>query len=755
MSELAQDANKLASDDYFQKLYELASPYLSDEECAVLKQAYVFASEVHSTQRRKSGEPYIIHPVEVACILTDLHMDIETLVAALLHDTVEDCNVSLSDISDMYGESVANLVDGVTKITQIEVSSLTESQAINLRKMLVAMSHDVRVIVIKLADRLHNMRTLMALKEDRRIFKAKETMEIYAPLAHRLGMNSIKWELEDLSFFYLEPQKYQQIQKMVNETRDAREKYMNEVIDVLTKELEAVGLHANIYGRPKHLYSIYQKMTNRGKDFSEIYDLIALRIIVDTISECYTSLGAVHNLWHPMPGRFKDYIAMPKFNMYQSLHTTVIGPAGRPLEIQIRTVEMHHYNEYGIAAHWRYKDKMNSTHKSSKAFDDRLDWLREMLEEQLATNDSREFLDVLRYDLFDSEVFVFTPKGEVINLRAGSTPLDFAYAIHTEVGNHCVGAKVNGNIVPLTYQLVMGDRVEILTQKNATPSHDWLGIVKTPSARSKIRSFFSKANRNDDLVRGRDMLAKEARKDGIGIASTKSTRALEQISEELNYSNLDELFVAIGSGKLTARQIANRILRVLNKAASQEQKNAASIPKIDLTSGGDLKQTLQQKKKKKYNNTTGVEVKGIEDVYVRLSHCCNPVPGDDIIGFITRGRGVSVHRSDCPNAQDLKRNPERIIEVAWEKDTDVSFNVEIFVEAIDRMHLLEDVLVFLGHQGINIISCSATAHKDDIVEMRFMLEVSDTMRIEQILRDILSIDGVFGAKRVLPSTPSK
>lgn len=753
MNKQNDGADVAAQEDYFQKLKDIVTTYLSDEECSVLQQAYVFASEAHSGQFRKSGEPYIIHPVEVACILADLHMDTETLVAALLHDTVEDCDVTLDDVRDMYGSDVAELVDGITKITQIEVSSLTESQAINLRKMLVAMSHDVRVIVIKLADRLHNMRTLMALKEDRRIFKAKETMEIYAPLAHRLGMNSIKWELEDLSFFYLEPQKYQQIQKMVNETRVAREKYMNEVIELLSKELESVGLHAKIYGRPKHLYSIYQKMTNKGKDFSEIYDLIALRIIVDTIPECYSSLGAVHNLWHPMPGRFKDYIAMPKFNMYQSLHTTVIGPAGRPLEIQIRTVEMHHYNEYGIAAHWRYKDKSSSS-KSSKAFDDRLDWLREMLDEQLATNDSREFLDVLRYDLFDSEVFVFTPKGEVINLRAGSTPLDFAYAIHTEVGNHCVGAKVNGNIVPLTYQLVMGDRVEILTQKNASPSHDWLSIVKTPSARSKIRSYFSRANRSDDLVRGRDMLGKESRKDGIGISSTKSMRALQQIAEELNYSNADELFVAIGSGKLTARQIANRILRVLNRTASQEQKTQVAVPNLNLTSGTDL-QTVQRKKRKKYNNTTGVEVKGIEDVFVRLSRCCNPVPGDEIIGFITRGRGVSVHRADCPNAKDLQQNPERIIEVCWEKDVEVSFQVEIFVEAIDRMHLLEDVLVFLGHQGVNIISCNATAHKDDIVEMRFLFEVSGTERIEQILRDILTIDGVFGAKRMLPNASSK
>lgn len=736
--------------DNYDQLVANAREYLNDGELIKLEQAYLFARKAHEGQYRKSGEPYIIHPVEVAIILSDLHMDVETLTAALLHDTVEDCDVTLEEVAEAFNDTVAELVNGVTKITRLEIESLTESQVKTLRKMLVAMSQDIRVIVIKLADRLHNMRTLEALRADRRIFKSKETMEIYAPLANRLGMNSIKWELEDRSFFYLEPAKYQQVEKMVNETREAREAYLERVLEALQHELDNAGIKAKIYGRPKHLYSIYQKMTNRGKDFSEIYDLIALRIIVDNIKDCYGSLGAVHNLWHPMPGRFKDYIAMPKFNMYQSLHTTVIGPAGRPLEIQIRTVEMHHFNEYGIAAHWRYKEGGGGG-KSARSFDEKMQWLREMLEWQQETDDPREFMDSLKMDLFDSEVFVFTPKGEVISLRARSTPLDFAYAIHTEVGNHCIGAKVNGSIVPLAYQLQNGDRVEILTRESASPSHDWLNIVQTPSARSKIRSHFSKASRNDDLIRGRELLAKEARKDGLSISSARSTKALEKVREALNYGSTDEMLVALGAGKITVKQVVNRLIRTLNQGEEDARDNHPALKQLGLTSGGKVA-PVKQPRRKKTSNTTGVEVKGIDDVFVRLSRCCNPVPGDEILGFITRGRGVSVHRADCPNAKDLKRDPERIIEVAWEGDIKSSFQVEIFIEALDRLRLLQDVTIFLADQGVNIISCQTVTHKDDIVEMRFLFEATDTRRIEQILRDIRGVEGVFGAKRMLPGT---
>ena len=748
---IATEAQDEQATDRIDVLIENASVYLSDEDCEAIEEAYLFAKDAHEGQFRKSGEPFIMHPVEVAIILSDLRMDSDTLRAAVLHDTVEDTEYTLDDIRKKFGDTVAELVDGVTKINSLEIESLSHAQVNNLRKMLMAMSNDIRVIVIKLADRLHNMRTLMALREDRRLFKARETMEIYAPLANRLGMGSIKWELEDLSFFYLEPAKYQQVQKMVNETREAREKYLAQAMEALREELDRVGLaDAKIYGRPKHLYSIYQKMKKKEKGFSEIYDLIGLRIIVDSIPECYSSLGAVHNLWHPIPGRFKDYIAMPKFNMYQSLHTTVIGPAARPLEIQIRTEEMHRMNEYGVAAHWRYKEGATKD-RAARSFDEKLTWLREMLDWQQETSDPQEFMESLKVDLFESEVFCFTPKGEVISLRARSTPLDFAYAIHTEVGNHCVGAKVNGSIVPLTYTLQMGDRVEILTHKNASPSRDWLSIVNTPRARSKIRAHFAKITRNDDLERGRDYIVREARKNGVTLSSAKMAPAFAEVAEALNFKNADEMYVAVGAGNLSPKQVMHRAVRIINKAAGAGSIAAAEpatehIVLPEVTPRGEGK----RKGKKSTHNKTGVIVKGLDDVYVRLSHCCNPLPGDDIIGFITRGRGVSVHRSDCPNADDLRRNPERIIEVAWEGETEAVYQVEIYIEAIDRLRLLQDIVMFLADSGVNIVSCTTTTHKDDIVEMRFVFEVSDLAIVNRILSDTKKIDGVFGASRVLP-----
>ena len=740
-----------AATDRFDILFENASTYLNDEDCKAIEEAYLFAKGAHEGQFRKSGEPFIMHPVEVAIILSDLRMDSDTLRAAVLHDTVEDTEYTLEDVRQKFGDTVAELVDGVTKINSLEIESLSHAQVNNLRKMLMAMSNDIRVIVIKLADRLHNMRTLMALREDRRIFKARETMEIYAPLANRLGMGSIKWELEDLSFFYLEPAKYQQVQKMVNETREARERYLAQAMDALREELDRVGLeNAKIYGRPKHLYSIYQKMKKKDKGFSEIYDLIGLRIIVDSIPECYSSLGAVHNLWHPIPGRFKDYIAMPKFNMYQSLHTTVIGPAARPLEIQIRTEEMHRMNEYGVAAHWRYKEGA-SKDRAARSFDEKLTWLREMLDWQQETNDPQEFMESLKVDLFESEVFCFTPKGEVISLRARSTPLDFAYAIHTEVGNHCVGAKVNGSIVPLTYTLQMGDRVEILTQKNASPSRDWLSIVNTPRARSKIRAYFAKITRNDDLERGRDYIVREARKNGVTLSSGKMAPAFAEVAASLNYKGADDMYIAVGAGNLSPKQVMHRALRILNKTSAEESAPAPSTIEHVALSNVTPQAAGKRKRKKSAHNKTGVIVKGLVDVFVRLSHCCNPLPGDEIIGFITRGRGVSVHRADCPNADDLRRNPERIIEVAWEGEIEAVYQVEIYIEAIDRLRLLQDIVMFLADSGVNIVSCTTATHKDDIVEMRFVFEVSDLAVVNRILSDVKHIDGVFGASRVLPS----
>ena len=734
--------------DNFDKVIDIVSKYLSKSDIDQLCSAYDFAYKAHEGQYRKSGEPFVIHPVEVALILADLKMDADALTAALLHDTVEDSSTSLEDVENMYGPVVAELVDGVTKISRLEIETMSESQANNFRKMLVAMSKDIRVIVIKLADRLHNMRTLMALREDRRIFKARETMEIYAPLAHRLGINSIAWELEDLSFFYLEPVKFQQVSKMVAESRTVREEYLERATAMLRSELDRVGIKGSISGRPKHLYSIYHKMTQRGKAFSEIYDLIALRIIVDTVKDCYSALGAVHTLWHPMPGRFKDYIAMPKFNMYQSLHTTVIGPDGRPLEIQIRTEEMHRMNEYGIAAHWRYKEGGSEAPQSTDSFEEQLSWIRQMLDWEHETSDPKEFMESLRIDLFDAEVFVFTPKGEVVSLRAGSTPIDFAYAIHTEVGNHCVGAKVNGSIVPLSYELNVGDRVEILTQKNSSPSRDWLNIVKTPRARAKIRSYFSKASRDDDIIHGRDKIVRELRKHGIGFSSSASTRALSDLAHEMSFPSEDDLLAAVGTNKISERQITNRLIKILAK--DNEEAAEAKMPTFTLNTPMAAPRPARKKR-----SETGVTVRGLDDALVRLSHCCNPVPGDEIVGFVTRGRGVSVHRADCPNAKSLLQTPERIISVAWDTAVKTTFQVEILVEAMDRMRLLQDVVIALANSGVNVLSSSTNTHRDGLVEMRFLFEVGATERLESILRDVRAVDGVFDAHRMLPTKSGK
>ncbi len=742
-------------EERFAELQRLTSAYLSEPDQALLAKAFQFASEAHEGQCRKSGEPFVAHPVEVAIILADLRMDVETLCAALLHDTVEDTCVTTEQVAVEFNEQVAQLVEGVTKITRIEVESLSDEQAATIRKMFVAMSKDIRVIVIKLADRLHNMRTLGALREDRRIFKARETLEIYAPIAHRLGINNIKWELEDLSFYYLEPNKFKQISRMVTESRSEREGYLDQIISILHDEMEKVNIQAQIMGRPKHLYSIYQKMTKKGKGFSEIYDLIAVRVIVKSVKDCYSALGAVHTLWHPMPGRFKDYIAMPKFNMYQSLHTTVIGPAGRPLEVQIRTEDMHRQSEYGVAAHWRYKEKGG---KSGDALDQQLAWLRQMVDWQDESQDSREFLKDLKVDLAPTEVFVFTPKGEVMSLRAGSTPVDFAYAIHTEVGNHCVGAKVNGAIVPLTYELQLGDRVEILTQKSASPSRDWLNLVKTPSARSKIRSYFSKVSRGDDLQNGRDKLTREMRKHGLGISSAQSMRAVKSVSEHLGYNDPDDMLVNIGTGKESAQHVANRLLKILVDKGN-EAAETVGLGAGDMSTGKlpPMLTSVKRPKKHEAHSSNGVVVKGIDDVLVRLSRCCNPVPGDEILGFVTRGRGVSVHRADCPNAQDLMTEPERIIEVSWENEPSksTSYQIEVFVEALDRMNLLRDVAVTLSEVGANVLSSSTTSHRDGMAEMRFLFQVSDIKHIDLILSKLRGIEGVFDARRMLPGESGK
>ncbi len=741
-------------EERFEILREMVSAYLSEEEVEQLERAFAFAGASHKGQCRKSGEPFVLHPVEVSIILADLRLDVDTLTAALLHDVVEDTDATCEDITREFNPQVSELVDGVTKITQIEVENLTDEQAATIRKMFIAMSKDIRVVVIKLADRLHNMRTLGALREDRRIFKSRETLEIYAPIAHRLGITSIKWELEDLAFFYLEPYKYRQVERMVTESRAEREAYLEQVIDVLRKEMDRLGIECNIAGRPKHLFSIYQKMAKQGKGFSEIYDLIAVRIIVDSVKDCYSALGAVHTLWHPMPGRFKDYIAMPKYNMYQSLHTTVIGPAARPLEVQIRTVEMHRTSEYGVAAHWRYKETggSNSPNNANSSLDQQLAWLREVVDWQDETKDSREFLKNLKFDLEESEVFVFTPKGEVRSLRVGSTPVDFAYSIHTEVGNHCVGAKVNGVIVPLTYTLKLGDRVEIMTQKSAHPNRDWLNIVKTPSARSKIRAYFSKVNRGDDLQNGRDKLAREMKKNGFGLSSAHSVKALKAVAEHMGYDDTDDMMVAIGTGRESEQHVANRLLKILvdkgNEVANTPDwgfgtASTGMMPKM-ITS-------VKRPKKHEAHSNNGIVVKGIDDVLVRLSRCCNPVPGDEIMGFVTRGRGVSVHRADCPNVVDLMKDPERLIEVSWDTQNKggTSYKYEIHIEGMDRIGLLRDATIAICDSGANVISSSTTSHKDGIFEMRFLFEVADPGFIDVVMKQLRSVDGVYQVRRAI------
>lgn len=735
----------------FEELCSAASEYLDAPALELLQRAYTFAEQRHCGQKRKSGEAFIIHPVEVALILAGLHMDAETLAAALMHDTIEDTSATFDEVKDQFGESVAMLVEGVTKITRIEVESLSDEQAATIRKMLVAMSKDIRVIVIKLADRLHNMRTLASLREDRRIFKARETLEIYAPIAHRLGISSIKWELEDLAFFYLEPARYKQISRLISETRNEREEYLQQTLDILRNEMDKLGIEAQIAGRPKHLYSIYQKMCKKRKDFADIFDLIAVRIIVTTVKDCYSALGAVHTLWHPMPGRFKDYIAMPKFNMYQSLHTTVLGPAARPVEVQIRTEEMHQTSEYGVAAHWLYKE--GNASERDKAFERQLVWLRQMIDWTDDTADSKEFLKDLKVDLDGEEVFVFTPKGEVKNLRAGSTPIDFAYAIHTEVGNKCVGAKVNGSIVPLSYCLNMGDRVEILTQKSARPSRGWLAMVKTPSARSKIRAYFSRISRSDDIAAGRDKLAHEMRKHSVGIANGAALRALSDVAAHMGYRDSEDLFVSLGTGKESLLAVSRRLLSELGLSQSD------AVPALESAPGTTLPPMLTQvtraaslaaPKRRMQGSSHGVVVKGFSNMLVRLSKCCNPVPGDDILGFITRGRGVSVHRSNCPNAKDLLSEPGRIIDVVWATtpDPSTSYKIDVHIVALDKMTILRDVAAVFSEEGASVLSSSSSRQKDGFIQMRFLFQLSDVSHVDDVLIKLLDVEGVLEARRM-------
>ncbi len=742
--------------DNWRLLQVTCANYLDRKAMDKICDAYEFAREFHRNQKRRSGEPYINHPVEVAIILaSDLHMDEDPICAAILHDTVEDTEATLTDLENRFGKTVAELVDGVTKLTQVQVASMDEKQALNLRKMFLAMSKDIRVLIIKLADRLHNMRTMASLPPAKRALKSRETMDVYAPLADRLGISSIKWELEDLAFFYLQPEEYERIARMVQESRAQREEKTAEAIKVLDDELRRVGLSGyQISGRPKHLWSIYQKMRRKRKEFSDIYDLIALRVLTESVGDCYSVLGAVHSLWHPLPGRFKDYVAMPKPNGYKSLHTTVIGADVRPVEIQIRTYEMHDQAEYGIAAHWLYKSTGNSRGRMSaddRSVDTQINWIRRTLdwttEEEI--EDPHEFMDNLVVDLYEDEIFVFTPKGEVMSLRRDSTPLDFAYAVHTEVGNHCIGAKVNGSMVPLTYKLQSGDRVEIITNKNAKPGHDWLKMVATPSARSKIRKYFASETKEDDAERGRGYLAIELRKHGLGISSQRVTKALEKVCESTDYHDVETMLAAVGTGRFSPKQLAHRLDDVifLARPANEIEREARRANRKMLIA--EDKPMVKPKTRSKYSNC-GVVVKGDPDLLVHLAHCCSPVAGDEIVGFITRGRGVSVHRTSCPNVQSLREHPERMIEVEWDASGATEFQVEIVVEATDRMGLLKDVTIALSEAGCNILSAATQTGATGVARLRFLISLSNASLLAPLLARVGRVPSVYDARRIEP-----
>jgi GTP diphosphokinase / guanosine-3',5'-bis(diphosphate) 3'-diphosphatase len=706
-----------------------------------VERAFAFACERHADQHRKSGEDFITHPVEVAKICAGLRLDTETLCAALLHDTVEDTSASLDEVREHFGDSIANLVDGVTKLTGITFQSRDESQAENYRKMMVAMATDLRVILIKLADRLHNMRTISALPKQKQIEKARETLEIYAPLAHRLGIHAIKWELEDLSFQRLHPRKYDEIKKLVSQQRAERERYVADAGDFLKKELQKVGIEAEISGRAKHFYSIYSKMTKKGREFNEIYDLTAMRVLVGSVKDCYGAIGIIHSLWKPLPGRFKDFIATPKLNLYQALHTTVIGPEGRPLEIQIRTPEMHETAEYGIAAHVIYKEGASGKGDPER---EKMTWLRQLLEVE-GDQDPEEFLESLKVDLFEDEVFVFTPRGEVKNLSAGSTPLDFAYAVHTDVGHRCVGAKVNGKIVPLHYQLKSGDIVEILTAKQERgPSRDWLALVRTSRARNKIRAFLKRERRDDAERRGREQLQDAIRKRGLPPQRIAASPLLADVTREMGFRKADDFYIAVGQGKISPKTVANKVFQRL------KQGEAVAGDETEARLAGVLEGRDERQRRTQEASAYGIAVKGVDDVMIRLAKCCRPVPGDPIVGYVSLGRGITIHREDCRNMSALKRSPERFTEVAWEGDNATSYRVELQVDAWDRTRLLEDLSRTFAETGVNIIEAFCTT-KHPMVKNRFVVEVGDGEQLRQCVGRLRNVDSVFDAYRVTPT----
>jgi len=696
----------------------------------LVTRAYSVAASAHAGQVRKSGEAYIHHPLAVATIVADLGLDDITVAAALLHDAVEDTGVTLAEVARDFGADVGAIVDGVTKLERIQFDSREEQQAATMRKMLVAMAKDVRVLIIKLSDRLHNMRTLAAMPSWKQARTAKETLDIYAPLAHRLGMQEVKQQLEDLSFAALHPRRFAEIDHMVSTRTPERDLYLAQVLDQVAQRLAELRIEADVTGRPKHLWSIYEKMVVKGRDFNDIFDLVGIRVLVDSVKDCYAALGSIHATWKPVQGRFKDYVAMPKFNLYQSLHTTVVGPQGKPLEVQIRTKEMHRRAENGVAAHFAYKGGGESD----------IPWLSRIVDWQQETSDPAEFMATLKIDLEQGEVYVFTPKGRVITLAVDATPIDFAYAIHTEVGHACIGARVNGRLVPLDSKLNSGDTVEIFTSKveGAAPSRDWLKIVATPRAANKIRQWFSRERREDAIDNGREDLVKALRREGLPVQKLTASTMLVEMAAEMNYIDLDALHAAIGESHVSAKSVAERVARRLRGGEGGQEEQLPTTVR-------------QTRRSSKHRASAGVHVEGLDDVMVRLSRCCTPVPGDEIMGFVTRGRGVSVHRSDCANAVSLSGGQgDRLIDVDWDSDTNGMFVASIEVKAIDRARLLSDVAKSLADHHVNILNCSSSTGSDRITKMRFDFELGDPSHLDSVLSTIRRIESVYDGYRVLP-----